>query len=148
MSHVLMWELDHKEGWMPNNWCFWTVVLEKTLGSPLDCKEIKPVHPKGNQSWIIHWKDWCWSWSSNPLATWCKELTHAKSWCWERLRARGEGSTKDEMAGCHHWLNGHEFEQALGDGEGQGSLACCSPGALKELEKTERLNNKMLGITS
>ena len=65
------------------------MVLKKTLGSPLDCKEIKSVHPKGNQSW--HWKDWCWSWNSNTLATWCEELTHWKRpWCWERLKAGGE----------------------------------------------------------
>ena len=77
-SHVWMWELVHKEGWVPKNWCFWTVVLEKTLESSLNCKEIK-LNPKGNQPWIIHWKDWCWSWSSNTLATWCEELTHWKS---------------------------------------------------------------------
>ena len=87
------WEPDHKEGWAPKNWYFWTVVLEKTLESPLDSKEIKPVNPKGNQSWMfIDWKDWCWSWSSNTLATWCEEVTHWKrSWFWERLRAEGEG---------------------------------------------------------
>ena len=71
-----MWELDYKESWALKNWCFWTVVLEKTLESPMDCKEIQPVHPKGDQSWSVHWKDWCWSWNSNILATWCKELTH------------------------------------------------------------------------
>ena len=76
-SDVQMWELDHKEGWASKNWCFWTVVLEKILESSLDCKEIKPVNPKGNQS-CIHWQDWCWSWSSNTLETWCKELTHRK----------------------------------------------------------------------
>ena len=78
------------------NWCFWTVVLEKTLASPLDCKEIQPVHPKGNQSWIfIHWKDWCWNWNSNTLVTWCKELTHWKRpWCWERLKTEGEGDDR------------------------------------------------------
>ena len=65
-----MWELDHKESWAPKNWCFQTVVLEKTLESPLDSKEIKLVHPKGNQSLNIHWKDWCWRWSSNTLASW------------------------------------------------------------------------------
>jgi len=75
-SHIRMWELNHKESWVPKNWCFWTLVLEKILESPLDCKETHPVHPKGNQPWIFHWKDWCWSWSSNSLATWCKELTH------------------------------------------------------------------------
>ena len=73
-------------------WSFWTLVLEKTLESLLDYKEIQPVHPKGNQSWIIHWKDWCWSWNSNTLATWCEELAHWKRpWCWERLKAGGEG---------------------------------------------------------
>ena len=91
-SHVWMWELDHKEGWAPKNWCFWTVMLDKTLESPFDCKEIKLVNPKGNQSWILFGrKDWCWSWNSNTLATWCKELTPWKRpWCWERLKTRGE----------------------------------------------------------
>ena len=91
-----MWELDYKEIWAPKNWCFWTVVLEKTLESPLDSKEIQPVHPKGNQSWIfIHWKDWCWSWNPNNLATWCKELTPWKRpWCWERLKEGGEGDER------------------------------------------------------
>ena len=74
-NHVWMWELDYKESWAPKNWCFWTVVFEKTLESPLDCKEIQPVHPKGDQP-CVHWKDWCWSWNSNILATWCEELTH------------------------------------------------------------------------
>ena len=87
-SHVWMWELDHKERWVPKNWCFWTVLLEKTLESPLDCKEAQPVHPKVLN---IHWKDWYWSWSSNTLATWCKELTHLKRpWYWERLKVEGE----------------------------------------------------------
>ena len=87
-----MWELDCKESWALKNWCFWTVVLEKILASSLDCKEIQPVHPKGDQLWLVYWKDWCWSWNSNPWATWCEELTHLKRpWCWERLRAGGEG---------------------------------------------------------
>ena len=74
------------------NWCFWTVVLEKTLENLLDWMEIQSVHPKGDQSLNIHWKDWCWSWNSNTLVTWCEELTHLKrTWCWERLRAGGEG---------------------------------------------------------
>ena len=73
--HVWMWELDYEESWMLKNWCFWTVVLEKTLESPLDSKEIQPVHPKGDQSWV-HWKDWYWSWNSNTLASWCEKLTH------------------------------------------------------------------------
>ena len=85
-----------KEGWVPKKWCFQTVVLKKTLESPLDCKEINPVNPKGNQAWIfIHWKDWCWSWSSNTLATCCKEQTHYKRpWCWEKLKARGKQSDR------------------------------------------------------
>ena len=92
-----MWELDYKESWAPKNWCFWTVVLEKTLESPLDCRE---------SSWRksvlnIHWKDWCWSWNSNTLATWCEELTYWKRpWCWEGLRAEGEG----ENRGWDGWM--------------------------------------------
>ena len=93
-SHVWMWELDHKESWVLKNWCFWTVVLEKTLESPLDCKEIQVVNPKRKSVLNIHWKDWCWSWSSNILATWCEELTHWKRpWCWERIKA-GEGDDR------------------------------------------------------
>ena len=101
-SQVWMWELDYKESWVLKNWCFWTVLLlEKTIESPLDCKEIKPVNPTGNQPWNIHWKDWCWSWSSNTLATWCKEPTHWKRpWCWEKLRAGGEGDNR----GWAHWM--------------------------------------------
>ena len=87
-SHVWMWELDYKESWALKNWCFWTVVLEKTLETPLDCKEIRSVLG-------VHWKDWCWSWNSNTLAIWCGELTHLKRpWCWERLRVRGEGDNR------------------------------------------------------
>ena len=107
---VWMWELDYKESWVPKNWCFWTVVLEETLESPLNCKEIQPVLPKGEQSWVF-WKDWCRSWNSNTLTTRCKELTHwKKPWCWEGLGAGGEGDDRGEMVGWHHWLNGHEFE--------------------------------------
>ena len=88
-SHVWIWELDHKEGWALKSSCFWTVVLEKTLESPLDFK-IKPVNPKGNQSWKF-----IGSWSSNILATWWEELTHWKRpWCWERLKAGGEGDDR------------------------------------------------------
>ena len=91
-SHVWMWELDYKESWVPKNWCFWTVVLEKTLETLLDCKETQPVHPKGVG---VHWKDWCWGWNSNTLATWCEELTDLKRpWCWERLRAGREGDDR------------------------------------------------------
>ena len=126
-SHVWMWELDHKESWASKNWCFWTVVLEKTLESPLDCQEMKPVSPKGNQSWIftrrtdaqaevpILWPPDGKSWLIR------KDPDAGKDW-----RQEETGMTEDEMVRWHHWLNWHEFEQALGDGEGMGSLACCS----------------------
>ena len=128
-SRVWMWELDHKESWMPKNWCFWTVVLEKTLESPLDCKEIQPVHPKGNQSWIfigrtdaeaetpILWPPDAKNWLIE------KDLDAGTDW----RREEEKGTIEDEMVGWHHRLNGHEFKQALGVGDGQGSLACCSP---------------------
>ena len=100
-SHVWMWELDHRESWALKDWCFWTVVLEKTLESSLDSKEIKPVNPKGNQVLSIHWKDRGWTWSSNTLATWCEELTHWKRpWCWERWKAGGE----EDDRGWDSWM--------------------------------------------
>ena len=90
-----MWELDHKEDWTPKNWCFWTVVLEKTLASPLDCKEIQRVHPKGDQSWVFIGGTDVEAETPNTLATWCGELTHMKRlWCWERLKAGGEGDNR------------------------------------------------------
>ena len=90
----------------------------------------------------IHWKDWYWSWSSNTLATWCEESTHWKRpWCWKDWRQEEKGVTEDEIVGWHLWLNGHEFEQALGDDEGQGSLGCCRPWGRKELDTTEQLKN-------
>ena len=110
-SHVCMWELDCEESWAPKNWCFWTVVLEKTLESPLACKEIQPVHPKGDQSWIfigrtdaedetlILWPPDAKSWLIG------KDLDVEKNW-----RCEEKGMTEDEMVGWHHWLNGHEFE--------------------------------------
>ena len=86
-----MWELEYKESWALKNWCFWIVLLEETLESPLDCKEIQLVHPKGNQSWIFIGKTDAKSWNSNTLATWCVELTRLKRpWCWERLKAGGD----------------------------------------------------------
>ena len=89
-GHVWLWELDYKESWALKKWCFWTVVLENILESPLDCKEIKSVNPKGDQSWIFIGRTDTESWNSNTLATWC-ELTHWKRpWCWERLKAGGE----------------------------------------------------------
>ena len=110
-SHVWMWELDYKESWALKNWCFWTVVLEKTLESPLDCKEIQPVHPKGNQSWIcIGMTDV----EAETLILWPPDVKNwliwkdpdaEKDWRWEE-----QGMTEDEMVGWHHGLNGHEFE--------------------------------------
>ena len=140
-SHVLMWWLDYKESWVLKNWWFWTVVLEKTLESPLDCKEIPPVHPKGNQSWIfigrtdaeaetpIFWPPDVKNWLLG------KDPDAGKDWGQEE-----KGTTEDEMVGWHHWLNGREFEQAPGVGDGQGSLACCSPWGRKESDTTEQLN--------
>ena len=136
-----MWELDYKQSWAPKNWCFWTGVLEKTLESPLDCKEIKPVNPKGNQSWIftegtdaeaeapIPWPSDTKNWLTG------KDLDAGKDWRWEE-----KGTTKDKMVGWHHQLDGHEIEQTLGVGDGQGGLACCSPWGRKELDMTEQLN--------
>ena len=125
-SHVWTWELNYKENWGPKNWCFWTVVLEKTLESPLDCKEIQPVHPKGNQSWIFIGRT-----DAEAPILWPPD---AKNWLIGKdpdsgkdLRQEEKGMTEDEMAGWLHWLNGHEFKQAPGVGEGQGSLACFSP---------------------
>ena len=93
-SHVWMWELDYKQSWALENWCFWTVVLEKTLKSTLDSKEIQPAHPKGiDPEYSL--QDWCWNWHSNTLATWCEELTYLKRpWCWERLKVGGEGDDR------------------------------------------------------
>ena len=125
-SHVWMWELDYKETWVPKNWCFWTMVLEKTLESPLDCKEIKPVNPKGNQSWIFIGRT-----DPETPKFWPPD---AKSWLFGKHRGavkdwrqEEKGTAEDEMVRWHHWLDGHEFEQALGVGDGQGSLECCSP---------------------
>ena len=137
-SHVWMWVLDHKESWVLKNWCFWTVVLEKTLESPLDCKEIQPVNPKGNQSWIFIGR------TDAKAETSILWPHNAKNWLTGRdpdagkdWRQEEKGMTEDEMVGCHHWLDGHEFEQTPKVGHGQGSLACCSPWGHKELDTTE-----------
>ena len=126
-SHLWMWELDHKESWVPKNWCFWTVVLEKTLESPLDCKEIQAVHPKWNQPWILIGRTDAKNW-----LIW-KDPDAGKDWKWEE-----KGTIEDEVVGWHHWLDGYEFEQTLGVDDGQGSLECCSPS--KKSDTTERLN--------
>ena len=109
-NNVWMWELDHKESWAPKNWCFWTVVLEKTLESPLDCKEIQPVHPKGNQSWIFIGRTDAeaetpilWPPDGKNWLIW-KDPDAGQDW-----RQEEKGMTEDEMAGWHHWLHGHEF---------------------------------------
>ena len=124
-SHVWMWELDYKESWALKNWCFWTVVLEKTLESPLDCKEIQPVRPKGNQIWIFIGRTdveaetpILWPPNAKNWLIW-KYPDAGKDW-----RLEMKGLTEDEIVGWHHRLNGHEFKQALGVGDGQGSLAC------------------------
>ena len=122
-SHVQMSELDHKESWALKNGCFWTVVLEKTFEGPLDCKEIKPVNPKGNQSWIFIGRTDAEA--EAPLL--CgKDPDAGKDWGQEK------GMTEDGTVGWHHRLDGHEFEQAPGVDEGQGSLVCCSPWDYKE----------------
>ena len=137
-----MWELVYEESWALTNWCFWNVVLEKTLESPSDCREIQAVHPKGNQSWVfigrtdaeaetpILWppdaKNWLFS---------KKDLDAGKDW-----RQEEKGTTENEMVGWHHRLNGHEFDRTLGVGDGQGDFACCSPWGRKELDTTELLN--------
>ena len=138
-SHVWMWELDHKESWELKNWWFWAVMLEKTFESPLDNKEIKPANPKGNQPLIFIGRTEVEAEAPNTLATWCKVLTHLKRpWCWERLKVGGEG----DDAGWDGWMasltHGHEFEQGLGVGDGQGSLPCCSSRGCKE---SDRLSN-------
>ena len=132
-SHIWMSELDYKEGWALKNWCFWTALLEKTLESPLDCKEIKPVNPKGNQYWMFIGRTDA---KAAALSLWLpnEKSWFRKEWCWERLKAGGQGH---DMVGWHHRPHGHEFEQTLGDGEGQGSLWCCSPWGRKESETTE-----------
>ena len=141
-----MWKMDHKKCWALKNWCFGTMVLEKTLESPLDCKEFKPVNPKGNQSWIFIGRTDA---EAETLALWAPD---AKSWLIGKDPEAGKdwrqekGMTEDGMVGWHHWCDGHEFEQALGIGDGQGSLPCYSPWGLKESDTTEWLNWTELNI--
>ena len=137
-GHVQTWELDHKEGWVPKNWCFQTVVLEKTLKSSLD--KIKLVCPKGNQPWIFTGRT-----DTEAPMFWPPDVKSklsgknpdaGKDW-----RQEEKGATEDEMVGWLHWLNEYEFEQAPGDSRGQGSLVCWSPYDLKESDMTDQLNN-------
>ena len=136
-----MWESDCKESRVLTNWCFWTVVLEETFESLLDCKEIQPVHPKGDQSWVfirrtdieaetpIIWPPDVKNWLIG------KDPDAGKDW-----RREKKGMTEDEMAGWHHWLDGHEFEWTPGVNDGQGRQACCNSQGHKELDTTEQLN--------
>ena len=142
-----MQELDYKKSWVPKNSCFWTVVLEKTLESPLDCKEIKLVNPKENQSWIFIGRTHT---EAESLIIWPpdvknwllgKDADSGKDW-----RREEKGTTEDEMVGWHYRLDGHEFKQALGVGDGQGSLACCSPWGRKVSATAERLNWTAFGF--
>ena len=140
-SRVWMWELDYKESWMLKNWCFWTMVLEKTLERPLDCRDIQPIHPKGNQSWVfigrtdveaetpVLWPPDVKSW-----LIW-KDPDGGKDWGQEE-----KGTTEDEMVGWYHQLNGHEFVWTLGVCDGQGGLVCCGSWGRKELDTTKLLN--------
>ena len=140
-SHLWMWQLDHKEIWVLKNWCFWTVVLEKTLESPLVCKKIQPVHAKADQSWIftgrtdaeaeapILWPPDARNWLSG------KDPDTGQDW-----RQEKKGMIEDEMVGWYHQLYGHEFKQTLRIGKGQGSLVCCNPWDCKDSDMTEWLN--------
>ena len=137
-----MWELDNRKSWVPKNWCFWTVMLKKTLESSLDCKEIQPVHSKGDQSWVfigrtdaeaetpVLWPPHVKSWLIG------KDPDAGKDWRWKE-----KGRTEDEIdGGWHHWLDGHESEWTLAVGDGQGGLACCGSWGRKESDTTKRLN--------
>ena len=137
--HVRMWELDCEESWALKNWCFGTVVLEKTLASPR--KEIQPVHSKGNQSWVFFGRNDA---EAETPILWPPDV---KSWLIGKDSDAGrdwgqeeKGTTEDEMAGWHHRLSGREFEWTLGVGDGQGGLACCDSWSRKESDTTERLN--------
>ena len=139
-SLVWIWELDLKGSWALKNWCFWTVMLEKTFESPLDSKEIKTVNPKGNQPWIFIRRT-----DTEALILWPPDV---KSWLIgkdpDAGKDRGQeekGVTEDRMVRRHHWLNGYEFKQIPGDSEGQGSLACCSPWDGKVSDRTWWLNS-------
>ena len=125
---VWMWKLDHKESWALKKWYFWTVLLEKTLESPLDCKEIQPVNPKGNQSWIFIGRTDAEAetpilWPLDAKSQLIGKDPDAGKDC----KQEEKGMTEDEMVGRNHRLDGHEFGQASGVGDGQGNLACCSP---------------------
>ena len=145
-GHVWMWELEYKESWASKSWRFWTAVLEKTLESPLDGKEIQPVHPKGYQSWVFIERT---DVEAETPILWPPDLKswHLKRpWYWERLRAEEKAATEDEMVEWHHQLNGYGFGWTPGVGDGQGSLACCGSWRRKESDMTEWLNWTDSGI--
>ena len=134
-----MWELDHQESWALKNWCFWTMVFKKTLESSLDCKEIQPVNPKKNQSWIFIGRSDAeapilWPADVKNWLIW-KDPNAGKDW-----RQEEKGTTEDEMVGWHHQLDGHDFEETLGVGDGQKGVVCCSPWGRKESDTTVLLN--------
>ena len=136
-----MWELDYEEGWAPKNWCFWSVVLEKTLESPLDCKEIQPVHSEGDQPWEFFGRN------DAKAETPVLRTPHAKNWLIGKDSAAGSDwgqkekrMTEDEMAGWHHWLDGCKSKWTLWVGDRQGGLVCCDSWGRKESDTTERLN--------
>ena len=144
-GHVWMWELDCEESWASKNWCFWTVVLEKTLESPLDYKKIQPVHSKGDQPWVFFGRNDA---KAETPVLW---PPHAKSWLTGKDSDAGKdwgqeekGTTEDEMAGWYHWLNGHESEWTPRVGDGQGDLACWDSWGRKESDTTEQLNRTEL----
>ena len=143
-----MWELDCEESWVPKKWCFWTAVLEKLLESPLACKEIQPVHSKGDQSWVFFGRTDA---KAETLILW---PPHAKSWLIGKDSVAGrnwgqeKGMTEDEMAGWHHRLDAHECGWTPGVGDGQGGLACCDSWGCKELDTTELLNWTEVFVTS
>ena len=135
-----MWQLDYTESWALKNWCFWTVVLERTLKSPLDCKEIQHVHPKGDQSWVFVGRTvvevetpTLWPPDAKSWLIW-KDPGAGKDW------GQDKEMTEDEVVGWHHQLNGHGFGWTLGVGDRQGGLVCCGSWGHKESDKTERLN--------
>ena len=140
-GHIWMWDLDYKESWAQKNWCFWTVVLEKAFKSPLDCKEIQPVHLKGDQSWVFIGRTdveaetpILWLPDAKSWVVW-KDSDVVKDWGQEK-----EGMAEDDMFGWHHRHNGHELGWTPGVGDGQGVLECCSPWDHKESDTTEQLN--------
>ena len=146
---IFQQELDYKESWAPKTWCFWTVVLEKTLESPLDCK-IQPVHPKGNQSWLFIGRT---DTEAETLKLWPLDVKNWLIWkdpdSGKDWRQEEKGMTEGEMLGWHHWLNGHEFKQAPRVGDGQESLVCCSPWDSQESSPTpqfKHINSSVLSF--